>query len=220
MRVTKLGLFFRSLATGLLLCIVFIFTFFLMMPKTSLAQSAPQGTTPTAGTSTRGYSAASREYHLKAAFLRYVVQYVNWPSDVLPQNHKIRLCVLGMLPIFDPIQTIDGKVANGHAIEVSKILTPKEAMGACDIVYVTRTAEDNFRQIIRDLGNQPILIFGDTEQFANLGGDMNFYIVNNKLAILVNLASIEASKLTIDPKMLRLVTVIPPVSKQAPDKKE
>jgi hypothetical protein len=79
---------------------------------------------------------------------------------------------------------------------------------------VTKTEQDNVEQIIKSTKGDPILSYGDMEHFAEHGGCMNFYIINNRLAIMINPNSIEQAKLTIDPKMLRLVTIIPPVGQK------
>jgi len=49
------------------------------------------------------------------------------------------------------------------------------------------------------------------EGFAELGGSMNFYVVNNRMAMMINQETVKESKLSIHPRMLRLVTVVPDV---------
>lgn len=161
------------------------------------------------GNQQRKTSQASREYHLKGAFLRYVAKYVNFPEDVFEGN-TIKLCVLGQVPAFQGINSINGKVVDDRSIQVSKILNIDEAKSAhCQIVFVARTEEDNIDAIIQKLQNEPILGFGDMETYAINGGDMNFYIANNHLAIMTNMPAVERSKLSINPQMLKLVTFVP-----------
>jgi hypothetical protein len=158
------------------------------------------------------YSTASREYHLKAAFLRYVAKFVEWPTPSM-QAGTINLCVMGLVPSFDAINSINGKVVNDRTIVVTKIesINDAKAQGHCQILFVTKTELDNAKNIINGLQNLPILSFGDMEGFAEQGGAMNFYILNNRLAIMINPPVVENAKLKIDPRMLRLVTVVPPI---------
>jgi len=157
-----------------------------------------------------GYSPESREYHLKGAFLRYVAQYVEWPPEVF-QESKIHICVLGLLPYYQGINSINGKVVNNHAIQISRIKTIDEAKNHCQIVFVAKTEEDSLKDIIKTTSGLPILLFGDMEGFAQDGGSMNFYIANNRLAIMTNLKAVEKAQLKISPEMMRLVTVVPEV---------
>lgn len=156
------------------------------------------------------YSPASREYHLKAAFLRYVAKFVEWPTSALASGN-INICVLGLIPSFEAISSINGKIVNDHTIVVSKISEVKEAPGHCQILFVTKTEEENVPKILKAVENLPILAFGDMEHFAEQGGSMNFYVLNNRLAIMINPPVVEKSKLKISDRMLKVVTVVPPI---------
>lgn len=156
------------------------------------------------------YSPLSREYHLKAAFLRYVAKFVEWPASALPAG-SINICILGLVPSFDALNSINGKDANNRTINVTKITEVNEARGHCQILFVTKTEEENSKKIIDALQNQPILSFGDMDHFAEKGGNMNFYILNNRLAIMINPPAVEKAKLKISERMLKVVTVVPPV---------
>ncbi|MBN9289260.1 MAG: hypothetical protein BGO43_01510 [Gammaproteobacteria bacterium 39-13] len=178
------------------------------------APQASQGGAPDMGgtdSSTGGeYSPESREYHLKAAFLRYVAKFVEWPASALTSGN-INICILGLIPSFEAINSINGKVVNDHTIAVSKISEVKEAPGHCQILFVTKTEQDNIPKIIKAVENLPILAFGDMEHFAEQGGDMNFYVLNNRLAIMINPPAVEKSQLKISERMLKVVTVVPPI---------
>ncbi|MGD9591221.1 MAG: YfiR family protein, partial [Candidatus Berkiella sp.] len=110
------------------------------------------------------------------------------------------------------LSSIDGKVVNDRTIAISKISDVSEAKGKCQILFITKTEQDNLKKIIKAVDDLPILAFGDMEHFAEQGGDMNFYILNNRLAIMINPPSVERSKLKISERMLKVVTVVPPVN--------
>lgn len=183
---------------------------------TAHASAAPTGDAmPDSGaTSGEQYSPSSREYHLKAAFLRYVAKFVEWPAESMAAG-TINLCVLGLVPSFEALNSINGKVVNDRTIVISKIAEVNEAKGKCQILFVTKTEEDKVKKILSAVDNLPILAFGDMEHFAEQGGDMNFYILNNRLAIMINPPSVEKSRLKISERMLKVVTVIPPVDQSA-----
>ena len=151
----------------------------------------------------------AREYHLKAAFLRYVAKFVEWPESVLVDK-KLNVCVLGNIPYYKAIDSIHGKVVNGLELTVFKVSDAATSIDKnCQILFVAKTEEDNTTTIIDAIKNKPILSFGDMDNFAEKGGDMNFYIMNNRLAIMINPPAIEQASLTISPRMMRLVTVLP-----------
>ena len=156
----------------------------------------------------------SREYHLKAAFLRYVAKYVEWPTDAI-KGGTLNICILGQVSSFQGINSINNKIVNDLTLSIKKILNTDES-DSCQLVFVCKTEEDNLIPIIKSLGNKPILSFGDMDGFAEKGGAMNFYIANNRLAIMVNLPSIKEANLKINPQMLRLVTIVPPPMENLP----
>lgn len=180
----------------------------------SLAFSTDTSLQTTTSSALEEYSPESREYHLKAAFLRYVAKFVEWPSDALPKD-TINICILGLVPSFDAMNSINAKVVNDRIINITKVDSPEQAKGYCQILFVTKTQEENVNKIIQVVKDQPILSFGDMDQFAEKGGAMNFYIANNRLAIMVNLPVIESAYLKINDRMMRLVTIVPPVMSSA-----
>lgn len=150
---------------------------------------------------------SSREYHLKAAFLRYVAKYIEWPKDDI-KDGTINICILGQVPAFEGLNSINGKIVNDLTLVIRKILTVDDNAN-CQIVFVTKTEDDDIPVIVKKLVKKPILTFGDMPGFAEKGGAMNFYIANNRLAIMVNLPPIGEANLKVNPQMLRLVTIVP-----------
>lgn len=150
-----------------------------------------------------------REYYLKAAFLQYVSRSVEWPEDALDEN--INVCVLGDIPSKKGIDSVDGRPAQSKTIKVlyiddyQKAVEPK----ACQILYVTNSEKNSMKKIIQSTQGKPILTFGDMEGFAEEGGTMNFYVLNNRMAIMINLEATADSELVLNEKMLQLFTIIP-----------
>ena len=158
----------------------------------------------------KSVSKAAREYHLKAAFLRYVAKFVEWPDNALPAD-RLNLCVIGQVPYFRGIDSINGKVVNDRELKIVKISDTSEITAECHMVYIAKTEAKDIDKIIKAIQDKPILGFGDMDHFAEKGGNMNFKIVDNRLAIMINPPSVERSQLKINPRMLKLVTVVPNV---------
>ncbi len=186
-------------------------------PGGDMGAGAPAGGAPAGqggGAGQGEFSAESREYHLKAAFLRYVAKFVEWPANAIPVD-KINICILGQIPNFKAINSINGKVVNDRTITINKVLEANDAKGACQILFVTKTEDDKVTTIVKTVTGLPILSFGDMENFALKGGNMNFYIANNRLGIMINPPSVDKANLKIDPRMLKIVTVVPNVDNAA-----
>ena len=174
------------------------------------APAAAEPGLPQAMPGSNDYTPESREFYLKAAFLRYVAKFVEWPESSLTES-SINICVLGQVTSFEGLNSINNKTVGDRILNVSKITKVEDAYNHCQILFITKTEQDNMKAIIAAIQNKPILGFGDMDGFAEAGGGMNFYIVNNRLAIMTNLPAVEKAGLKINPRMLRLVTIIPPI---------
>jgi hypothetical protein len=204
-----------------LLTSIIVVSYLAILPTILFAGATPgasEGGLPQAMPSGGGeYTPESREYHLKAAFLRYVAKFVEWPENTLSES-SINICVLGQVASFEGLNSINNKTVGDRTLAVSKISKVADSFNHCQILFVTKTEQDNMKDIIAAIQNKPILGFGDMDGFAEAGGAMNFYIVNNRLAIMTNLPSVEKAGLKINPRMLRLVTIIPPIDQSSFDK--
>jgi hypothetical protein len=153
----------------------------------------------------------AREYFLKAAFLRYVVKYVEWPEDVLP-DLSYNVCIYGEVPSFTGINSVNGKMVNDRAISIYPIKTVEQAKKNCQVLFVSPSEEKNAADIISQLKDTKILTFGDFDNFAKDGGDMNFFIMNNRMALMINPPAVYGKGLKISDKMMKLVSVVPDIS--------
>lgn len=190
-----------------------------ILPGILLAQAPPADqaglpSMPDGAAAGSEYSPESREFHLKAAFLRYVAKFVEWPESSLPES-TINICVLGQVTSFQGLNSINNKTVGDRILSVSKITKVEEAFDHCQILFVAKTEQDKVPSIIDAIRNKPILGFGDMDGFAEAGGAMNFYIVNNRLAIMTNLPAVQKAGLKVNPRMLRLVTIIPAIDQGA-----
>lgn len=153
----------------------------------------------------------TREYYLKAAFLRYVVEFVQWPKNAIPET-AVNICVYGEIPSLEGLNSINGKVVNNRSIVIRTIPTLAIAQSGkqeCQMLYIGKTENNKLNSIIQDMKDLPVLTFGDQAGLAEKGGTMNFYITNNRMGIMINQETVSQNKLQINPRMLKLVTVFP-----------
>lgn len=167
-----------------------------------------------AAISNNAASDTSREYHLKAAFLRYVAKFVTWPENSLPDD-IINICLYGEVPSMKGLNSINGREVEGRSLLVRPIKTLDDAEQQCQILFVTESAYSQSKTIIDNFKAKPVLTFGDLEGFAEQGGAMNFYVVNNRMAIMINQETVAESKLSIHPRMMKLVTIVPDIDEDS-----
>lgn len=181
--------------------ICFIVSFFLIGSSAALSKSEAE----------KKYN-ISREYYLKAAFLRYVVEFVTWPQGAISDS-AVNICVYGDIPSLEGLNSINGKVVNNRSIvirTIPNIQIAKSDKLACQMLYLGATKTPTLESVIQEMKSLPIITFGDQAGLAEKGGTMNFYVSNNKMGIMINQETVAQNKLEINPRMLRLVTIFPP----------
>lgn len=148
------------------------------------------------------------EPHVKAAFVFNFVKFVEWPAGAFNDDGApIIVGVVGEDSTSSAIgQTINGKTANGRRLLIKRFPNFK-AITHCHILFISTTQKDNIRQILAAVG-PGVLTVGETERFAEVGGIINFTIIDNKLRFEINPAAAERSGLRISAKLLSLARVI------------
>lgn len=154
-----------------------------------------------------------REYYLKAAFLRFIAKFIKWPDSNKPDT-EIRICLYGDVPSLKGINSINGRLIQEKTLNVRRItsLDIAKKNGECHILFVSVLVKDQYQYIADTMKGYPVVTFGDSEQFSEVGGCMGFYIVNNRMAIMINTETMAKNDLALLPEVLKLITIIPKAS--------
>jgi hypothetical protein len=158
--------------------------------------------------STEALAQAQDEYQVKAAFLFNFVKFVEWPAEAFSDsNAPLIIGVVGDDRFQGSIdQMISGRIANGRRLLVKRFsnfrtLTP------CHIVFVSSSERDNIQQILATAGPGALTV-GESDRFAQMGGIINFTVVDRKVRLEINQAAAERRGLRISAKLLSLARVI------------
>ncbi len=152
---------------------------------------------------------SASEYELKAAFLYNFAKFVEWPPAVSEgQGDPMVICVVGEDPfgtILD--ETIKNKTVNGHTIVVRRLKSGHNVKG-CHIVFIGSSQKVHLRSILDSLKGTSILTVGDAEGFAELGGVINFTLVEDHIHFEVNVDAAARAHLKISSKLLILAKIV------------
>jgi hypothetical protein len=140
----------------------------------------------------------SLEYQVKAAYLFNFAKFVEWPGD--PRTGPITICVAGQNPFGDVLEeTLRGEMVNDRPLEQRLIQNPDPA---CHIVFVPQgVATASYLQALHDA---PTLTVGETPDFINQGGIVNFVLENGKVRFQIDSKAAGRTDLRISSHLLRL----------------
>lgn len=148
-------------------------------------------------------TAISREYQIKAAFLFNFTKFVEWPPKTFPdESSPIVIGVLGRNPFGGELDKIaNGRTVNGRAVQVRLISTASEVFGV-QVLFVPAGEESRLRASA--WRNAPVVVVGESNSFAALGGLITFTREADKVRFSINLESADRAGLKISAQLLKL----------------
>jgi hypothetical protein len=158
---------------------------------------------------TRPQAALSVEYEVKAAFLFNFAKFVDWPSDAF-QSEKtpISLCVFRHDPFGSALdEVIREKAINNRELQARRI-NDLAQLKACQLVFVSRKEEGQLPEILNNLKGASALVVGESADFAEHGGAVQFFLENNKLRFAINVDAIQRARLQVSSKLLALARIV------------
>jgi hypothetical protein len=156
----------------------------------------------------------SPEYIIKAAFLFNFAKFVEWPADAFKDDlSPINLCILGTDPFGPALDTLKDKTIKGRPFKTKRV-NKVDDIEACHILFISASEKGNLKQILDAVRNSNTLTVSEIEGFVQMGGIINFIIVNQKVHFEINPAAAERSRLKISSQLLKLARIVIPKSEK------
>ena len=148
------------------------------------------------------------EYQLKAVFLFRFTQFVEWPAPG-PSDSPFTICVLGQDPFERYLEeTVRNESVNSRSIVVARLQSVKDLPG-CQILFVSDSERARVKQIADELRGRGVLTVGDSENFAEQGGIIQFVTAENRIRLKINVEAARVANLQISSKLLRPAIIVP-----------
>jgi len=143
---------------------------------------------------------ASREDKIKAAYVYSLSKYITWPA--LGNSADLQVCILGDKGMYAAATTIEGKQIHGKSIQ-TRIVTPTDVAG-CKIVFFGGSDSRQISTALRELKGSQVLTMADTNGFADDGGIIRLFVVNNSIKFEINATAASANGLLVNDRLLAL----------------
>jgi hypothetical protein len=164
---------------------------------------------PGAVPSSRGQSSGISEYEVKASFLYNFAKFVDWPPSAFSDGKApIALCIFGD----DPFGTVLDDMVRGKTINDRQLVTrrvPKpEDLRLCQVVFVNDKENKRLSEIRASLKGSSTLVIGDSDNFADRGGTIQFFLEDSKVHFAINVDALQRAHLSISAKLLALAKIV------------
>ena len=153
--------------------------------------------------------AQTSEYELKAVFLYNFTHFVTWPESAFSSpDSPFQLCVIGEDPFGHFLDdTVTSEKVNDHPIVVRRI-QELDNSASCHIIFLSEKSPFTEQQVLSVVRDHPVLVTGETEEFAEKGGTIAFRVQDSRIRLQVNLRAARQANLAISSKLLKLSDVI------------
>lgn len=134
---------------------------------------------------------------------------MEWPAETFQgEQSPITFCVFR----HDPFgSALDGIIA-GKTIYNRQLLARRvnEVSGLkfCQIVFVDGREDKLLPEILRALKGSRVLVVGESENFASHGGDVQFFLENDRLRFAINVDAVQRGGLKVSSKLLALAHIM------------
>lgn len=152
----------------------------------------------------KGFQAPS-EYKVKSVYIYNFAKFTKWPKSSFEcDDSPIVLGIYGEDPFGGIIdKAVWNKKVHNRRIEVKRIKILKDA-GSCHILFVSSSEKKKIDVILSRIKENSILTVGESEEFNQQGGMINFLIEKKKVKFEINVEAIKKSGLEVSSKVIKL----------------
>ncbi|HUL33708.1 MAG TPA: YfiR family protein [Candidatus Eisenbacteria bacterium] len=141
---------------------------------------------------------------VEAAYLRKIVEFVQWPAVSTDPGKAFRVCVMGRFLMSHPLaQEFRAATVAGRKVEVV-IVDSKQSVKACQVLFVNAVDTRQRSNILDSVKGSEVLTVGDDAGFLEAGGILQFSAEGNLLRFGINLVAARNAGLKFDSRVLSL----------------
>jgi hypothetical protein len=136
-------------------------------------------------------------YRTEANFLAHFASFVDWPEGAFSDIHApVHLCLFADVDFGNSLQELTKEVMpKRRHVDVRSVKTIEQAR-ACHILFIGRDDAKKYGAILNLIRDLPVLTVGETPDFLDAGGIVNFVFAET-LQIDINLGAADRAHLKI-----------------------
>lgn len=151
-----------------------------------------------------------REPKIKAAYLYQFIRYTQWPNSAFAgADSPLVIGAIGKDPVNPFLKQIAAKRKAGNRKLVFRVIEKAEQAKGCHLIFVSDKADKEVADAaLKLVEKQPVLLVGETENFAQSKGVLEFHVVSNKVKLKLSLAAAQKRGLKISSQLAKLTEIV------------
>lgn len=157
----------------------------------------------------RAQESSFSEYEIKAAWLLNFARFVSWPTNAFDApDAPIVVGVVGRDPFGRLLEkAFEGKAVKGHPLVVKR-LTPDQDLRQCHLLFVSALEQRRFKDSLERLRTKPVLTVGESDDFLDEGGIVNFVLKEKSIRFEINVRAAKAAGLKMEANLLKVAASV------------
>jgi len=149
------------------------------------------------------------EYEVKAALLFKFVRYSDWPATAFQgANSPYVIGVAGRDPFSKELEKVfEGKTVKGRSFLIRRVGNEQEMRG-CHLLFVSSSERRRLRDLLLKIDGAPVLTVGESPDFLEQGGAINFLIKDESVRFDINLEPARSARLKLDANLLKVAASV------------
>ena len=148
------------------------------------------------------------EYQLKAAFLYNLLQFIEWPQQAFKDaSSPITICVYDDRAAGSAFDSYRNENIRGRKLVFKKYDDMQRSL-ECHVMFVNTQDRKTLNTIIANAGSRAILTVGEFDDFARMGGIINFFTTDNKLRFEINPEAAKKAGLKVSSEILKVARIV------------
>jgi hypothetical protein len=148
-------------------------------------------------------------YDVKAGFLFNFSKFIHWSEDdSSAENAPFVIGIYGENPFGESIFLLEKQRVQGRPVDVRIISEGTRSCSGYQMIFIPDSQRDEAAALIDALQKKPVVLIGESPDFARSGGMINFYLDKNRIAFQINLKAFHERKLDVSSRLLRLAQVV------------
>ncbi len=145
---------------------------------------------------------------LKADYLYNFAKFIYWPEDTFANAHSpFIIGVLGENSLNAALTPLTGRKVRNRSIEILHFKNVQDIQ-SCQLLYISPSTANDLQETLKSLSSKRTITIGDDNNFATLGGAIQFVTSRERLDFIVNLKVIKEEGIKIDSQLLSLAIEI------------
>ena len=146
---------------------------------------------------------------IKSVYIEKFTRFIEWPAESgKMETDSIVFGLMGKDDLLDLLKEMyKNKPIKDKKVKFI-ICNTIDDINKCNLVFISGNMKEMVLEIIKRYKNSPILLIGDTKNYAKMGIHINFYTYNERVLFEINPDAVKMSNLYISHHLLRAADIV------------